>query len=199
MVLLSYSVGQDSWEFLGVPEIKPVNPRGNQSWIFIGRTDAEAPILWPPDAKSQLIGKDPDTGKDWGREEKVATEDEVIRWHHRLNGHEFEQTLGDSEGQGSLMCCSPWSQRVKHNLPTIQQQQQVAMEMVPSHVLGTCVPRPPPASRPQRASPEPQGSPLTHPAGGLGPPPRALPPALSPHQHCLPCWVAPGRVHIFMH
>ena len=72
-------------------EIKPVNPKGNQLWIFIGRTDAEALILWPPDVKSQLIGKDPDAGKDWGQEEKVATEDEMVGWHHWLNGHEFEQ------------------------------------------------------------------------------------------------------------
>ena len=113
----------------------------------------------------------------------MATEDEMVRWHHQFNGHEFEQTLGDSEGQGSLVCCSTWSQRVKHSLPTIQ---QVTMEMVPGHKLGTCVPRPPPASRPQGASPEPQGSPLTHPAGGLGPPPGALPPPLSPNRHCLP-------------
>ena len=87
-------------------EIKPVNPKGNQPWTFIGRTDAEAPILWPPDAKSWLIGKDPDAGKDWGQEEKGVTEDEMVGWHHRLNEHEFEQTLGDSEGQGSLARCS---------------------------------------------------------------------------------------------
>ena len=89
-------------------KIKPVNPQGNQSCIFIGRTDAEAkaPILWPPDLKSCLTGKDPDAGKDWGQDEKGATEDEMVRWNHRLNGHEFEQTRGDS-GQGSLVCCSP--------------------------------------------------------------------------------------------
>ena len=89
-------------------EIKTVNPKGNQPWIFLGRTDAEAeaPVLWPPDAKSWLTGKDPDAGKDWGQEEKGVTEDEMAGWHHRLNGHEFEQTLGDSEGQGSLVCCS---------------------------------------------------------------------------------------------
>ena len=88
----------------------PVNPKGNQPWIFIGRTDAEAkvPIHWPPDAKSWLVGKDPDAGKDWRQEEKGAAENEIVRWHHRLNGHEFEQTLGDSEGQGSLACCNPW-------------------------------------------------------------------------------------------
>ena len=87
--------------------IKPVNPKGNQSWIFIGRTDAEAPIIWPPDARSQLTGKDPDAGKDWRQEEEGTTEDEVVGWHHQLNGHELEQALGDGEGQGSLGCCGP--------------------------------------------------------------------------------------------
>ena len=89
-------------------EIKLVNPKGNQSWIFIGKTDteAEAPILWPPGAKSQLIGKDPDAGKDWGKEEKKATKDEIVEWHHLLNRHELEQTPGDSASQGSLACCS---------------------------------------------------------------------------------------------
>ena len=91
-------------------EIKPVNLKGNQPWIFTGRTDAEveAPVLWPPDAKSRLIGKDPDAGIDWGQEEKGATEDEMVGWCHWLNGHEFEQTQGDSEGQGSLAWCSSW-------------------------------------------------------------------------------------------
>ena len=86
-------------------EIKPVSPKGNQPWIFTGRTDAEVetPILWPPVVKSRLSGKDPDAGKDWGQEEKAATEDGT-----RLNGHEFEQTQGDGEGQGSLACCSSW-------------------------------------------------------------------------------------------
>ena len=91
-------------------EIKPVHPKGNQSWIFIGRTDAEAetPVLWPPDAKSWLPRKDPDDGKDWGQEEKGVTEDEMVGWHHWLHGHELEQILGESKGQGSLVCCSPW-------------------------------------------------------------------------------------------
>ena len=90
--------------------IKLVNPKWNQPWISIGRTDAEAeaPILWPLDAKSQFIGKDPDAGKDWGQE-KGMTEDEMVRWHHQLNGHEFGQTPGDSERQGSLACCSLWN------------------------------------------------------------------------------------------
>ena len=93
---------------LDCKEIQPVHPKGNQSWIFTGRTDAETQILWPPEAKSQLIGKDPDAGKDWGQKEKGMTKDETVGWHHWLNGHESEQTLGDSEGQGSLACCSPW-------------------------------------------------------------------------------------------
>ena len=84
--------------------------KGNQSWIFTGRTDAEAetPVLWPPDAKNWLIGKDPDAGKDWGQEEKGTTEDEMAGWHHWLDGYEFEQTPGDGGGQGSLVPCSPW-------------------------------------------------------------------------------------------
>ena len=94
-------------------EIKPVNPKGNQHRIFTGKTDAEveAPVLWPPDAKSRLTGKDSDSRRVWGREEKGVTEDKMIGWHHGLNGHESEQTLGDSEGQGSLECCSPWSHK----------------------------------------------------------------------------------------
>ena len=95
---------------LDCKEIQPVHPKGNQSWIFTGRTNAEAetPILWSPDVNSQLIGKDPDAGKDWGQEEKGTAEDEMAGWHHWLKGHEFEQTHGDSEGQGSLVCCSSW-------------------------------------------------------------------------------------------
>ena len=95
---------------LNSKEIKPRKPKGNLPWIFIGRTDgeAEAPILWPPDAKSQLTGKDFDAGKDWGHQKKGVTEDEMVGGQHQLNGHEFEQTPTDSEGQGSPMCCSPW-------------------------------------------------------------------------------------------
>ena len=94
-------------------EIEPVHPKGNQPWIFIGRTDGEAgaPILWPPDAHSQLTEKDPDAGKGWGQEEKGTTEDEMAGWPHRLHGHGFEQTPGDGEGQGSLVCCSPWGHK----------------------------------------------------------------------------------------
>ena len=95
---------------LDFKEIKPVNPEGNKSWIFIERTDteADAPILWPPDAKNWLIGKDPDAGKDWRWEEKGTTEDEMVGWHHQYNGHEFEQAPGVADEQGSLACCSPW-------------------------------------------------------------------------------------------
>ena len=94
---------------LDYKETKPVNPKGNQPWIFIGRTDAEAeaPVLWPPDTKSQLIGKDPDAGKDW-KQKKTVAENEMVGWYHQLNGYEFEQTPGDSEEQRSLACGSPW-------------------------------------------------------------------------------------------
>jgi len=94
-------------------ETKPVNPKGNQPWIIIGRTDAEAetPILWPPDAKNWLIAKDPDAGKDWGQEEKGTTEDEIVGWHHWLNGYESEQAPGVGDGQGGLACCSPWGRK----------------------------------------------------------------------------------------
>ena len=97
---------------LDCKQIQPVHPKGDQSWIFIGRTDVEVetPILWPPDAKSWLIWKDPDAGKDWGQE-KGMTEDEMVGWHHWLNGHESEQTPGDGEGEGSLACCRPWGRK----------------------------------------------------------------------------------------
>ena len=88
-------------------EIKLVNPKGNQPWILTGRAEAEAPILWLPDAKNRLAGKHPDAGKDWEQEEKGTTEDEMAGRHHRLDGHELHQTLGDRGGQGSLVCCSP--------------------------------------------------------------------------------------------
>ena len=93
--------------------IKPVSPKGNQPWIVIGRTDVEAgaPILWPPVVKSWLIWKDPDAGKDWGQKEKGMTEDKLVGWYHWLKGHEFERTLGENEGQESLVCFSPWGHK----------------------------------------------------------------------------------------
>ena len=97
---------------LDCKEIHLVHPKENQSWTFIGRADAkaEAPILWPP-VKTQLIRKDPDAGKDWRQEEKGTTENEMVEWHHQLNGHESEQALGDGEGQRSLVCCNPWGRK----------------------------------------------------------------------------------------
>ena len=98
---------------LDCKKIQPVLPKGNQSWIFIGRTDAEAetPKLWLSDVKNWLIWKDPDAGKNWRQEEKGMTEDETVGWHHRLDGHEFEQALGVGDGKGSLACCSPWGHK----------------------------------------------------------------------------------------
>ena len=105
---------------LDCKEIQPINPKGNQSWISIGRTDAEAktPIHWPPDAKNWFIWKDPDPGKDWSQEEKGMTEDEMVRWYHWLNGHEFVWTLGVGDGQGGLACCDSWRRRVWHDWST---------------------------------------------------------------------------------
>ena len=108
---------------LDCKEIEPVHPKGNQPWLFIGRTDAEAeaPTLWPPDMKKWLTGKDPDIGKNLGQEEIMVTEDKMVEWHHWLNGHEFEQILGDSEGKPGVLQ-SMELQRTGHNLVTEQQQ-----------------------------------------------------------------------------
>ena len=105
-------------------EIQTVHPKGDQSWVFIGRTDAkaEAPILWPPDAKSWLIGEDPDAGKDWGQEEKGTTEDEMVGWHHRLDGHGFGWTPGVGDGQGGLACWGSWGHK---ELDTTEQLTQL--------------------------------------------------------------------------
>ena len=102
-------------------EVQTVHPKGDQSWIFIERTDAKAepPILWPPDVKNKLIWKDPDAGKDWRQEKKGMTEDKMAGWHHQHNGRELESTLGVGDGQGGLACCSPWgSQIVRHDWGT---------------------------------------------------------------------------------
>jgi len=112
-MLLNCGIGEDYWESLEL-QGDPTSPsKGNHSWIFIGRTDAEAetPIFWSPDVKNWLIWKDPDAGKDWRQEEKGMTEGEMTGWHHRLNGHEFEQASGVGDGQGGLVCCSPWGHK----------------------------------------------------------------------------------------
>ena len=119
---------------LDCKEIQLVHPKRNQSWIFIGRTDAEAetPLLCPPDVKNWLIWKDPDAGKDWRWEEKRTTEDEMVGWHHRLNRHEFEQTLKVGDGQGDLLCCSPWD--CKESATTEQLKWSEVMWKSLSHV-----------------------------------------------------------------
>ena len=96
---------------LDCKEIKPINPKGNQSWIFVGQTDAEASILWSPDVKSWLIGKYPNAGKDWGQEEKGTTENEMVGWHHWLNGHGFGWTPRVGDGQGGLVCWGSWGRK----------------------------------------------------------------------------------------
>ena len=112
LMLLNCGVGEDSWESPGLKEIQPVHPK-DQSWVFVGRTDAEAetPVFWPPDAKSWLIGKDPDAGRDWGQEEEGTTEDEMAGRHHRLDGNEFESSPGVGDGQGGLVCRNAWSRK----------------------------------------------------------------------------------------
>ena len=117
-MLLNCGVREDSWESLGLQKFQPVHPKGDQSWVFIGRTDVEAeiPILWPPNANSWLIWKDPDAGKDQGQEEKRTTEDEMVGWHHQLNGHGFGWTPGVGDGQGGLACMG--LQRVRHDWAT---------------------------------------------------------------------------------
>ena len=111
-MLLNCGVGEDSWESLDCKEIKPVHPKGNQSWIFTGWTEAkvETPIFWPPNAKKWLIGKNPDVGKDW-RQEKGITEDEKFGSHLWLDRHEFEQAPGVADGQWGLACCGPWGRK----------------------------------------------------------------------------------------
>ena len=116
---------------LDCKEIKPVNPKGNQPWIFTGRTDAETPILCSLDEKSQLTGKDPDAGKDW-KQKKRVTEDEMVGWHRQVNGHELGPTPGDCEGQGGLVCCSLWCGKESDTTRRLNNNNQVA-----SNVLST--------------------------------------------------------------
>ena len=107
-LLSNCGVGEDSWESLWLQGDQMIHPKGNQSWISIGKTDAETSILWPPDVKNWLTGEDPDAGKDWRWEEKGMIEDEMVGWHHWLDGHELEWTLGVGDGQGGLACCDSW-------------------------------------------------------------------------------------------
>ena len=110
LMLLNCGVGEDSWESLGLKEILPVHSEGDQPWDFFGRNDAKAetPVLWPPHVKNWFTGKDFDAGRDWGQEEKGTTEDEMVGWHHWLDGRESEWTLGVGDGQGGLACCDSW-------------------------------------------------------------------------------------------
>ena len=119
-------------------EIKTVNTTGNEPWLFIAKTDVETEdsIIWPPDAKSQLTGKDRDAGKDWGQE-KWATEDEMVGWHHWLNGHEFEQTQGVSEEQGSLMCCSPWGYKALDTTEQLNNKNYIWAQTCPFYLMLT--------------------------------------------------------------
>ena len=109
--------------------IKPVNPKGKQPWLFIGKTDvkAKSPIIWPPDAKSWLIGKDSCAQEDWEQEEKEVAEDNMVRQHRQLNGHEFEQTLGDSEGQGSLVWYTPWDHKESNNILWLNSKKKILL------------------------------------------------------------------------
>ena len=113
LMVLNCGAGEDCWESLDCKEIQPVHPKGDQSWVFIGRTDieAETPILWLPDAKSWLTWKDSDAGKDWRQEKNVTIEDERIGWHHQLDGHGFGWTRGVCDRQGGLACCGSWGRK----------------------------------------------------------------------------------------
>ena len=113
MVLIQPMIKKEQGERAHGQLPKPVDPKDNQPWIYSGRTDAEveAAILWPPVAKNWPTGKDPDAGEDWGKKEKETAEDKMVGWHHWVYENEFEQTLGDSEGQGSLVCCSSWGHK----------------------------------------------------------------------------------------
>ena len=122
---------------LDCKEIQPVHPKVDQSWVFIGRIDVEVetPILWPPDAKSWLIWQDPGAGKDWGQEEKGTTENEMVGWHHRLNGHGFGWTLGVGDGQGGLACCGSWSHK---ELDTTEWLNWTELVMLLNHFILHC-------------------------------------------------------------
>ena len=159
---------------LDCKEIQPLHPKGDQSWMFIGRTDVEAetPILWPPDIKNWLIWKDAVAGKDWRREKKERTEDVMVGWHHRLNGHEFEQTLGDNEGQGSLACCT---------FSSVQFSRSVMSDSLQPHELQH--------ARPPCPSPSPGVHSNSHPSSQWCHP--AISSSVAPFSSCpqsLPAW-----------
>ena len=120
---------------LNIKKIKLVNPKGNQSWIYIGRTDAETEtsILWPPEEKNWLIGKYPDSGKDWSQEEKGTTEDEMVGWHHWLDGYEFEQALRIGDGQGSLACCISWGSKELDTTEWLNWTESICSKMVKNY------------------------------------------------------------------
>ena len=147
-MLLNCGVGETLESPLDCKEIQPVHLEGDQSWVFIGRTDAEAetPILWAPNEKSWLIGKDPDAGKDWGQEEKGTTEDEMVGWHHWLNKHGFGWTLAAGDGQGGLACCvhgvaknqtglSDWTELKAHSVAVSTLSQSVVCHSLRPHWL----------------------------------------------------------------
>ena len=123
----------------GVPPIRISPPKGDVSWVFTGRTDVEAetPILWPPDAKSWLIGKDPDAGKDWGQEEKGMTEDEMVGWRHRLNGHGFAWTPGVGDGHEGLTCCGSWSHKESDTTERLNWIELLTAFTISQHLLLT--------------------------------------------------------------
>ena len=133
-MLLTVVLGMTLEGTLNYKEIQPVHPKGDQSWVFIGETDfeAETSILWPPDAKSWLFGKDPDARKDWGQEEKGTSEDEMFWWHHWLNGHGFEWTLGVGDRQGSLACCGSWNHE---ELDTTEQINEIELIVLVQNLL----------------------------------------------------------------
>ena len=114
---------------LGNKEIQPIHAKGNQSWILVGSTDpeTETPVLWPPDSKSELIRKDPNAGKDWSQQKKGMTEDEMVGWHHWLNGHESEQPPRD-EGEGSVVCCHPWGHRELDRTEQLNKNKEVGKD-----------------------------------------------------------------------
>ena len=136
LMLLNCGVGKSLESPLDCKEIQAVHSKGDQSWVFIGRTDAEAktPILWPPHVRSWLIGKDPEAGRDWGQEDKGMTEDEMAGWHHLLDGREFEWTPGIADGQGGLACCYSWGRRVGHDWAT----ELNWTELIPLHTGHLC-------------------------------------------------------------